>query len=180
MMFFGCFIIGASGLFRRRKSPTKHTDSFLNNFRLPSFIVSPHSSITTGVVSPCSSVRTVLRMCGFAQILPAVIQSIMVYMIGKLTFTTFQYLRCHAKILPPEFSVSSSIKTASILAPLSTPVEFGQPIKISNVHDGILPLCQGDQSVRLVERLVNHVAFHVFLRHRSSLKDLCYQPHYSI
>jgi hypothetical protein len=164
------FIVGSGCLLDGTEKTQVSTLTAGSYISLPLFamFVPRYSFESAGVARTPFAVHVILRVIAFAQILSAVVQRVMVPMVAFFILVTRQNYLMHSSSFSA--NASNSVKTFSICIPFRTPNELGQPRKISGIDDGVLALRERYQSVGLVERMNNRMAFHA--GHRSSEKGL--------
>ena len=120
---------------------------------------------TAGTIRPPSPIEAILLLSRGAKIVSSIIKRVMVFMFGQFSVFTFKYFSRHTdctstvRVASVEVDSACGVKTLGILAPLRSPIPLREPFKIFPIHDGGLTLRESNQSVRLIERLDNAMAF---------------------
>jgi hypothetical protein len=174
-IFLRGVIVSVSRLFLGIKKTEIYDFVLAAYLRSPFSIVSKNSLITTSVDFPFSAICRISRTRGFSEIVPAVVQSVAIFVIHELLRET-KNLSGHSdtSLLSGE---TYCVKTSSTFIPMGRPIPLIQPIIVGRIYDRILSLCQWNQSVGLIERLDNFVSANTAFRHESSMKGFVLQPH---
>lgn len=126
-----------------------------------------------------SLIETALSSRGATKVSSTIIQRVVVDVVSYLSRFKTQNEAMHSY----RFSIGTttpSIETICVLIPVCAPVPLVKPIKIYSVYDGVLVVSERYKTIRCAARLDNLVSTNTAFRHMSSLKDVCYQPHFSI
>lgn len=178
MVFLRCFVVNASrflGCFVSSDSNSFPVDHNAN--RVQALLGAPsHAPESAHVVAAHPTILRVFDVRTFAQILSAVVQSVMVFVVAF--FSRFQSenhtvhgYRLSAFILRRSRTAIESVVSAPISAAGGEPIPLRKPIKIGSINYRVLALRKWNKTVGLVERLNNLVSFHGEL-HGSSSKGL--------
>lgn len=166
-------IVSESGLLNGRKATKISTVSIDIDSHHP-FIapVIPRNSFESSlVIATDSGVTHIFMPIAFPQIFSTIIECVVVAMIsffffGALENFAVHLYNCILLFFPP------CIKSFALAAPICIPIPLREPLKIFGINNRILPLCERNESERLIERLDDCVAFHAAFRHWSSCKGL--------
>jgi hypothetical protein len=160
-------------------------DSYITTPLFPDFV--PMNSFEPTTTVPCQLlISAILCMATFAEVLTAVIKCIVIFVITFFFGVTSENNSGHVVY---HHSLANSDaprgrKAFSLLAPNSAPIPFRQPTKVLGVHDSVLALREGDESVGLVKRLVNFMSSDLVRStlgaHRSSSQGLLQFSRYFI
>ena len=125
------------------------------------------------------SIAIVFSKRTFSKVLPAVVQSIAIFVIGQFLRLTPKNYSMHIDFRGESYGV----ETPTTWNPQGTPIPLIQPLKIGGIYDGVLALRQCDKTIGLVKRLSDCVAFHAVginsSWHRSSSQGLLQLSRYS-
>lgn len=132
---------------------------------------------------PLPTVCHILMTGYLAKILSPIIKRVMISMVRLLRRIAGENEPMHWNCLKDAaYSLAPGcIKTLCAWAPMSVPCPSVQPLKVSSIHNSVLPLRKWDVPVRFIEWLGNGMPFHVSaFRHGSSSKGLMLPSHFSI
>lgn len=116
----------------------------------------PHALEPDRVIFTKPSVFGVIRMRTYPKIRPTVVQSIVVSVVGYLTYETSRDEIAHADSGATR-ELPIGIETLGAFAPPRKPVPLREPFKVFTVDDGILPLRKWNQAIGWIERLCSGV-----------------------
>lgn len=146
----------------------------------PSFIHRDNTFVPTLIISQFRAIRTILRCSCNPKIIPTIVEGVAILMIAALFHSTAKNYSVHPYSRLAYFACAFCIKTLGAFIPISKPVEFGQPLKISGIHDGILPFCERNKPIIGIERLLNLVTLHGAFHRSTSNGSLNFSRYFSI
>ncbi len=105
-------------------------------------------------------IRIVLSLRTPSKIKPAVVESEMVFMVGKFSGIAPRYKVVHVDHLDRVLGsdLPEGVKAVSLLVVLGSPIPLHEPIVIGSINDGVLTFGKGDKSDRLILRLNDFVS----------------------
>lgn len=180
VVFFGGFIVSMGSIFWTMKSTYIFRSVVHTDLREPDFpaLIPKNTFVATGVGARHFDISAVLGPSAFSEILPSVIQGVVVLMIAfLLSFFAAKNHAMHVQsswiwIALATFAAANSIETSSIWTPPREPIPLIQPLEIFGIDNRGLSLSQGNKSVRLVQRLSNGMPLLRLSGHWSSMKGL--------
>lgn len=168
----GC-VICHSGFFWTGETTKEMTLPIYLKACTPAFSVKINSLKWRGSSILFASILAILGMSAFANILPPIIEGVVVSVVCLLFIVAAKNQTGHFPA-----TLFGSVKTFGSLIPMCLPLPLRQPSEVGGIDNGILTLRETNQAVRWIGWLGDLVSRYAESRHESSEKGFVLPSHY--
>lgn len=138
----------------------------------PSFLVSAYALVSRLIVNLRASISSVLDGGAFPKVLSPIVKSVSVFVISNLSIFKTKYESMHPDHLG--FASPCRIVLSFLGMPFCAPIRLHEPIEVTGINNGGLPLREGNVSVVFCKWLSNRVPFKRRSGHFLSPNRTCY------
>lgn len=176
MMSEGSGVIGICGFLDGTKSTYKFPFTINPYSDMPkaACFIPMNSFVAGGIAALDRLIVSVLFPCALSQIIAAIVERIVIFMVSFLSWSTSKDKAMHVNGAFRWFP--SGDKSRSVERLLREPSPLRQPVEISSVNDYVLASCKRNQSVGWIKRLDNFMPWQRLEAHVLTSHENVFQP----